>query len=443
MPIITNILKRSEFFHEPPILLDIGASGNLHDKWKEIAKYSVCIAFDADDRDIHFVEKETENYKKLYVFNRIVTDRDTDELDFYLTKSPHCSTTLMPDHDKIQDWEFAELFTVQKKIKLKAVVLRDVFAELGVKKIDWFKTDSQGTDLRLFKSLGEEIMSNTLIAEFEPGIIDVYKGEDKLHHLMSYMDQMPFWMSNIHVLGCRRINQDILQRPNVMEKKALQALRISPGWAEVVYINTFRNENFSKRDYLLGCIFAMIEKQYGFALELSMRGYEKFKDADFKEIKQYIVAQMKSDFDTKSSYQRQQAILATTDNRLYFLKILRRLVVLARFSTLFSVGNLQETRARGVDVDLTVEQDHSSVNSPFFLRAESRGYRRAQYRFWGKKGNDFEILREWDADNILILSEKHKDYHDYGVHIRSGEKGEWQDQAWVINEVWKSNDQPL
>ena len=405
-----------------------------------LAKYSVCIAFDADDRDFQFVEKESKDYRRLYVFSQIVTDIEADELAFYLTKSPYCSSTLMPDHERVQDWEFAQLFEVQKIIQLKAVVLKDVLARIGVKKIDWFKTDSQGTDLRLFKSLGQQIQSNTLIAEFEPGIIDVYKGEDKLHHLISYMDQMPFWMSDIHVCGCRRIDQDILRRLTVVERTNLQTVRVSPGWAEVIYINTFHDENFSKRDYLLGCIFAMTQKQYGFARELSIKGYEKFNDKDFKEIKSCVVAQIESGSNTGMSDQREQTIPAAKENGFRFRKILQRVVGMAWSSKLSSVRNFQKTRARGVD--LSVEQDHSLVNGPFLLRAECRGYTQAQYRFWGKKDDDFEILREWDSENILILSEKHKAYDDYGVHVRSGNEGEWQHQAWVMNKVWKSNKNP-
>ena len=48
---IDKILSRPEFQTEPPVLVDVGASGELHARWKPFAKYAVCIAFDADDRD--------------------------------------------------------------------------------------------------------------------------------------------------------------------------------------------------------------------------------------------------------------------------------------------------------------------------------------------------------------------------------------------------------
>jgi len=57
--IINNIMNHASLVNQPPVLVDIGASGFLHRKWRSIAKYSVCIAFDADTRD--FDASEIEN----------------------------------------------------------------------------------------------------------------------------------------------------------------------------------------------------------------------------------------------------------------------------------------------------------------------------------------------------------------------------------------------
>src|SRR5438094_209753 len=116
---IDKILSRPEFQTEPPVLVDIGASGQLHGRWKAFAKYAVCIAFDADDRDFGYVESESSHFRKLYTFNNIVTGPTADEEDtenanpgrvnpdranFYLTESPHCSSLLRPRPDLIQEY---------------------------------------------------------------------------------------------------------------------------------------------------------------------------------------------------------------------------------------------------------------------------------------------------------------------------------------------------
>ena len=38
--------------------------------------------------------------------------------------------------------------------------------------IDWYKSDSQGTDLRIFDTLLDVVKDRVLAVDFEPGILD-------------------------------------------------------------------------------------------------------------------------------------------------------------------------------------------------------------------------------------------------------------------------------
>lgn len=295
MGIIDKILLREEFKHNPPILLDIGASGGIHAKWKKIAKYAVCIAFDADDREMNFAETQNSPFKKLTTINRIVTDKEESETDFYLTKSPFCSSTLQPDIEKLKTWIFQPLFEVDKKIKLKSISLIKALQEANISKIDWLKTDTQGTDVRLYKSLPENIKLNILAAEFEPGIIDAYKGEDKLYMIMEIMDQAGFYMSDLKIKGTQRISPKILNSLTTAHKYALtKCLNTSPGWGEATYLNTLREPNHDKRAHLLSYVFAIIEKQYGFAAEIALKAITKFNDPFFNYLEEYSISQIKT-----------------------------------------------------------------------------------------------------------------------------------------------------
>lgn len=216
--IIDHILSRSEFVREPPVLVDVGASGQLHKEWRRIAKYSICIAFDADVREMRYVESKSSLYRKLYIYKGIVADQPVVDAEFYLTKSPYCSSVLAPLNQKLENWAFCDLFEVKEKVFLKAVNLLSVFSELKINQVDWFKTDSQGMDLRLFLSLGDTIIKKVLAAEFEPGIIDAYKSEDKFWSLMSYMEKSGFWMSDIRVCGSQRMARAIAKNFYNFEK---------------------------------------------------------------------------------------------------------------------------------------------------------------------------------------------------------------------------------
>ena len=302
MNIFEKILTTKELMEKPPILLDIGASGTIDPKWKTIAKYSICIAFDADDREMGYIEEESSGYKKLYVYNCIVSDNQNSELDFYLTKSPYCSSLLAPNNKALTDYAFADLFEIENKIKTKSIELNTVFQQLDIDYIDWFKTDSQGTDLRLFLSLKDKLIENILVAEFEPGIIDAYQGEDKLYTIMACLEKKDFWMSAINIQGSQRINpKNIDLCFSNFEKKYLQELhKISPGWGEVTYLKKL-DKNFDKRDLLLFWIFAIIEQQYGFALEIAQQGKNIYSDFIFETMIQESLNEFKKSYRNKLS----------------------------------------------------------------------------------------------------------------------------------------------
>jgi hypothetical protein len=286
--LIDRVLSHEILVNKPPVLLDIGASGSLPTHWELLAPYSICIAFDADDRDFVVEESENRPWKKLYSLNRLVAATASNGVDFYLTNSPYCSSSLQPDIAALEPWAFQELFKVNKVIKLPAVDLRTVLSQIGLDYIDWYKTDSQGTDLRIFNSLSNAMMSQILVADFEPGILDAYVGEDKLHHLMTFMEQHPFWVSDMEIKGPQRIYQNVVQSMDYYQQRGMRTLlKTSPGWCEIAYINKFESHDLTVREFLLGWVFATIKKQHGFALHIATLGEQRFKEPMFSELKTY------------------------------------------------------------------------------------------------------------------------------------------------------------
>ena len=289
---IDKILSRPEFQTEPPVLVDIGASGQLHGRWKAFAKYAVCIAFDADERDFGYVESESGHFRKLYTFNHIVTENDTDTASFYLTASPHCSSLLRPRPDLVAEYAFAPKFEPTQIVQLKTRSLRSTLDSLNIKQVDWFKTDSQGTDLRLFRNLGDDRTRRVLTAEFEPGLTTVYDGEDKLHQILRFMDETnSHWLAELLPKGSPRITPALLDSftsQPLLKKFVLFSLRNSAVWGEMTYLNRFADEaTLTRRNLLLGWVFATTLEQHGFALILTQKGQSRFPDPIFAEMEQY------------------------------------------------------------------------------------------------------------------------------------------------------------
>lgn len=290
MHIIDEILQGPHFREQPPVLIDIGASGEINRKWKRIARYSICIAFDADDREFHVTEQSNSTFRKLFTFNRIVTDTPSQAADFFLTKSPFCSSHLAPDNGALQPWLFSSLFEVERKITLPSITVAQALSQIKIENVDWFKTDTQGTDLRLFKSLPAPVANGVLATEFEPGIIDAYSGEDKLHMVMEYMHSAGFWLSSMQVKGIQRINDGSIAA--IGNGAIKRILRNSPCWAEVTYLRKPGMKN--ARQLLLLYIFAVLEKQYGFAIEVADYAAQHFSDPLFARCKRAALKKMRA-----------------------------------------------------------------------------------------------------------------------------------------------------
>jgi hypothetical protein len=285
-----KIFQHPDLINQPPVLLDIGASGSLHSNWHEFARFSICVAFDPDDREMEFINEKAKNFKRLYVINKIVTDRDIDNAEFHLTRSPFCSSLLQPNNESLADWAFADLFEVERKIELPATTLEKALDSININYIDWYKSDSQGLDLSIFKTTAEK-QYTTIVADFEPGFIDAYNGENKIKDLLPYMENMPFWLHSFNPGNNQRMNVSYLG--SAFKKDEIDNIRNNTAdsaiYAEITYINNFKTEALhTERYYLLGCVFSLTLKQYAFAAELALRGQERTGNELFGIILNYI-----------------------------------------------------------------------------------------------------------------------------------------------------------
>lgn len=290
MGLIDRILNTEEMISQPPVLIDIGASGGIHKKWKKIAPYATCIAFDADERDFDPGASEKSLYRKLLIKKSLVSDQPGKAANFYLTASPHCSSLLKPDQASLSDWAYAPIFAVEKMVQLDTTDIPSTLHDFGITYIDWYKSDSQGIDLKLFKTLPDNIRNQVTIAEFEPGILDAYLDEDKLDGMLTYHDQQKiFWLAELIVKGPLRIPHEQLNgiiRNPFLQKLLGKVGHTSPGWTEMTYCNTFKNpDTQSKRSLFMGWIGATLIKQHGFAYTLANKGIQEYGDPIFLQMK--------------------------------------------------------------------------------------------------------------------------------------------------------------
>jgi hypothetical protein len=181
---------------------------------------------------------------------------------------------------------------------------------MGLPTVDWFKTDSQGIDLRLFISLPEEIRDHVLAVDLEPGFMPAYVGEDMFTTVHEYMISHGFWLSDMKIGECPRINQDTIkklyQNPSLnifqtingdVNEACRYALPGSPYYCEVRYLRTIdwlNGHNVPDRDYFLLCIFAIIDNKPGFALDVVNAYKQKWNNGELDPLGTILEDQIKS-----------------------------------------------------------------------------------------------------------------------------------------------------
>jgi len=285
---LDHLLSKLDIY---PVLIDIGASGGPPEIWERIAPHSVYVGFDPYLREIHEVP-ESRFYKAIIVNEAITSDKGRNEVLFHFTKSPHCSSTLRPDSESLSHYLFSDLFIVEREAKVRASSLNSIIDRLSLSRIDWFKTDSQGTDLRIFDSLRDEIRSQVLAVDIEPGLIDAYVGEDLFVDAHRDLTQNGFWLSNLNVHGAVRMKRSTLSEVMAFNKDITcnlieKTVRKSPGWVNARYFRTIEwlaRGDFAKRDYVLLWIFALLDKQLGFATDLAIEYEIAFGRDDISQL---------------------------------------------------------------------------------------------------------------------------------------------------------------
>lgn len=207
MGVISQLLSETDIH---PVLVDIGASYESPQIWNGIASHSIYVGFDPDRRDIS--ELDDGFFYKTFLINKAITSDESSEVLFNLTKHPQSSSVLKPDSNSLSNFLYSDLFIIEKEEKVEATNLDSVLKLLSLNKINWLKTDTQGTDLRIFNSLSNGIRSQVLAVDIEPGLIDAYIGEDLFIEVHRNLVSQGFWLSNLNVCGSIRLKKLSLER---------------------------------------------------------------------------------------------------------------------------------------------------------------------------------------------------------------------------------------
>lgn len=263
-----------------PVLVDVGASKYAPEVWTPIARLSVYVGFDPDLRSPR--AQKDGDFALTWMVDKAVVGDASEQAQFYFTSSPYCSSTLPPDTEALDRWFFAPLFEVVSTGAVRAATLNQVAEELKLPSIDWIKTDSQGTDLRVVTALTPGRFDGLLAVDIEPGLIDAYRGEDLFVHAHPEFTARGFWLSDLTLGQCVRLRRDTFEAlrgrfGSLGAEEVERRVRTSPGWTNARYLRTLEAmEGQAPERYVLLWAFALLDNQLGYALDVAVEYARRF-----------------------------------------------------------------------------------------------------------------------------------------------------------------------
>jgi hypothetical protein len=234
------------------------------------------IAFDPDSREVP--KDLADHYRAVVLVDRAVTDRDdVDSVEFVLTRFPYCSSTLEPDLEALGNYSFRDHFVPESRESVQATSLNRVIDERGLTGIDWLKLDSQGTDLRIIRSLGPKALADLTAVEVEPGFINAYVGEDLFHDVHRDLTENGFWLCDLNCQAYPRVRPESVDELERLCRAwgvagGVGALKASPTAAEARYLREL-DPSMDARAITMLFVFATISGQVAFAFDVK-KAYE-------------------------------------------------------------------------------------------------------------------------------------------------------------------------
>lgn len=186
MKYITEIIKSNNIQLN---LIDIGCSGGLDPKWKEILPDVNYYGFDPNEDECIRLASLPTNYKNANYLPYAVSGHDG-PAKLYKTRSIYCYSLLKPDMSILGRFSFASLFDLVGEELLDTITL-DSCKELSDVHVDIIKIDAQGLEKAILEG-GKSKIRQALYVETESGFTPNYIGESTQADVDIYMREQGF-----------------------------------------------------------------------------------------------------------------------------------------------------------------------------------------------------------------------------------------------------------
>ena len=183
------IMQIHKWLKENPIsMVDIGASGGIHSRWKKFTPNLKSVLFEPDPRE--FESLRSMNEQQMIVLNSGVSDV-CGEIDFNLCRKQQVSSIYKPNFDVLDKFPNSERFEVVRTIKITVDTLDRLLTQNDITDVDVIKIDTEGHELPILKG-STNTLQNVIALELEVGFLPIRQNQPVFSELDAFVTSAGF-----------------------------------------------------------------------------------------------------------------------------------------------------------------------------------------------------------------------------------------------------------
>lgn len=257
---ISTINKKflKTLLHDYIILVDVGSTGGIDEKWNQIEKHLHVITFDPDPRsNTPSTQGKFENYK-------IGLWSKKDEKELYLTSYPQASSFFNLNEKVLSSFLNYPCHKYIKEIsfqvdKMENVLPKDIFP-------DFIKTDAEGSDLEILKGSTKYLSESCLGIQCEVSFINRHENAPYFSQIDHFLRLYNFILMDLETEKWIRKNNifNCSSKPQIIWANAIYILSID------AFVKKIKNLSIENRIEKISKFISilLIHRFFDYAFEL-------------------------------------------------------------------------------------------------------------------------------------------------------------------------------
>jgi len=203
MDIFIDKSFESYYRKQPLVLVDVGSSGGIQDRWKRFEKYIHVIGFEPDQRSYEdLVCNSAANPNAIYINMGLADKKGAQEL--YLTRTKTDSSLLKPNRIFLDRFPLSQRFDIVGTSTIALDTMDNQLDMHGIKDVDFIKLDTQGTELPILQG-GKNVITDLLFGlEVEVEFVPFYENQYLFTDVDQFMRPIGFELFDLFPVFWRR-----------------------------------------------------------------------------------------------------------------------------------------------------------------------------------------------------------------------------------------------